>query len=96
MSLVEASSCGLPVVATRHNGFPDTVLDGETGYLVEERDVRGMGERIAWLAAHPERWMEMGARARKHIETHMNLSLQVRKATALYSELVSDARRARR
>ena len=96
MSLIEASSCGLPVVATRHNGFPDTVLDGETGYLVEERDVRGMGERIAWLATHPERWMEMGARGRKHIETHMNLSLQVRKATALYSELVSDAKRARR
>jgi colanic acid/amylovoran biosynthesis glycosyltransferase len=91
-SLIEASSCGLPVVTTRHNGIPDIVLDGETGYLVEERDVRGMGERIAWLAAHPERWKEMGACARKHIETNMNLSLQVRKATALYSELATEAR----
>jgi glycosyltransferase involved in cell wall biosynthesis len=94
-SLIEASACGLPIVSTRHDGIPDIVLDGETGYLVEERDVRGMGERIAWLAAHPERWMEMGARARKHIETHMNLGLQVRKATALYRELVSGAKRAR-
>jgi hypothetical protein len=52
-----------------------------------------MGERIAWLATHPERWKEMGARARKHVETHMNLSLQVRKATALYSELLSGGKR---
>jgi colanic acid/amylovoran biosynthesis glycosyltransferase len=86
-SLIEASSCGLPVVTTRHDGIPDVVLDGETGFLVEERDVRGMGERIAWLAAHPESWMEMGSRARKHVETHMNLGLQVRKATALYSRI---------
>jgi colanic acid/amylovoran biosynthesis glycosyltransferase len=89
ISLVEASSCGLPVVTTRHNGFPDVVLDGETGYLVEERDVRGMGERIARLATHPERWKEMGARGRKHVESHMNLGIQVRKATALYQALAS-------
>jgi colanic acid/amylovoran biosynthesis glycosyltransferase len=89
ISLVEASSCGLPVVTTRHNGFPDVILDGETGYLVDERDVRGMGERIAWLATHPEHWREMGARGRKHVESHMNLSIQVRKATALYHVLAS-------
>ena len=94
-SLIEASSCGLPVVTTRHNGIPDVVLDGETGYLVEERDVRGMGERIAWLAAHPERWKEMGARGRRHVETHMSLGLQVQKATALYRKLVSDFEPAR-
>jgi glycosyltransferase involved in cell wall biosynthesis len=93
ISLVEASSCGLPVVTTRHNGIPDVVLDGETGYLVEERDVRGMGERIAGLAAHPERWKEMGARGRKHVETHMNLSLQVQKAIALYQALAADPKR---
>jgi colanic acid/amylovoran biosynthesis glycosyltransferase len=93
ISLVEASSCGLPVVTTRHNGFPDVVLDGETGYLVEERDVRGMGERIAWLAAHPERWTEMGARGRQHVETHMNLSLQVQKALVLYQALAVGSKR---
>ncbi|HEY7521332.1 MAG TPA: glycosyltransferase [Methylomirabilota bacterium] len=90
VSLVEASSCGLPVVTTRHNGFPDVVLDGETGYLVDEGDVRGMGERIAWLATHPERWREMGARGRKHVESHMNLDVQAQKAIALYQALTSD------
>jgi glycosyltransferase involved in cell wall biosynthesis len=92
-SLIEASSCGLPVVTTRHNGIPDVVLDGETGYLVEERDVRGMGERIAWLATHPELWQEVGARGRKHVESHMNLRIQVQKAAALYQALASDPKR---
>ena len=52
VTFIEASAIGLPVVTTRHNGIPDAVLDGVTGYLVEEGDVQAMGERIAYLALH--------------------------------------------
>src|SRR5262249_49503792 len=44
--LQEAQASGLPVVATRHNGFPESLLDGETGFLVPERDADVLANRI--------------------------------------------------
>jgi UDP-glucose:tetrahydrobiopterin glucosyltransferase len=39
---VEAMACGVPVVAYRHGGPAEIVLDGETGFLVEPDDVAGL------------------------------------------------------
>lgn len=43
---IEAGTCGLPVVGTNIQGIRDAVIDGETGYLVDEGDVEGFLERI--------------------------------------------------
>lgn len=46
VSLLEAMASEVPVVATRHNGFVETVQEGVTGFLVDEMDVAGMAERM--------------------------------------------------
>jgi len=46
ISVLEAGSCGLPVVASNLQGIKDAVTDGKTGYLVEEGDVAGFLSRI--------------------------------------------------
>lgn len=43
---LEAGSCGLPVVASDIQGLRDAVIDGKTGYLVEEGNVEGFVGRI--------------------------------------------------
>ena len=43
---IEAGSCGLPVVASNLQGIRDAVLDGKTGYLVEEKNVNGFAGQI--------------------------------------------------
>ena len=43
---LEAGSCGLPVIASNIQGIRDAVIDGKTGWLVEERDVDGFLEKI--------------------------------------------------
>ena len=64
VAVAEAMATALPVVATRHSGIPEQVLDGETGILVAEGDVAGMGAAIARLLADPGLAARMGAAGR--------------------------------
>jgi hypothetical protein len=50
-----AMANSLPVVSTRHAGIPEAVVEGRTGYLVEEGDSVAMAERVVALAGDPER-----------------------------------------
>ena len=43
---LESGSCGLPVVASNIQGLRDAVINGKTGYLVEEGDAEGFVSRI--------------------------------------------------
>ncbi len=70
VSVMEAGASGLPVIATRHGGIVDAVIDGKTGILVAEGDVDGMAEAIVELAENPERSETYGKEARKHIRAH--------------------------
>lgn len=64
VSIAEAMAAGLPVVATRHAGITEQVVDGQTGMLVDEHAHQAMGERMARLARDPDLRERMGARAR--------------------------------
>jgi colanic acid/amylovoran biosynthesis glycosyltransferase len=87
VSFIEASATGLPIVATRHNGLPDVILDGETGILVEEGDSEAMGNAIASLAERPREWVKMGEAGRQHIESAFDLHKQVTTMKHWFSEL---------
>jgi glycosyltransferase involved in cell wall biosynthesis len=60
----EALATGTPVIASRVGGLPEVVGDGETGYLVEERDPEALAGAIATLASNQDLRMKMGVRAR--------------------------------
>jgi glycosyltransferase involved in cell wall biosynthesis len=68
ISLVEAMASSVPVVTTNHNGFRETVADGETGLLVEEHDVDGMAAAMLSLLNDPERAEAMGRAGRARVE----------------------------
>ena len=79
VSLAEAAATGLPVIATKNGGIPDQVIDGETGYLVAEKDWEAMARKMAVLARDPALRHTLGQAARKNIEQVGNLETQVRK-----------------
>jgi colanic acid/amylovoran biosynthesis glycosyltransferase len=64
----EAMATGLPVISTVHSGIPELVENGVSGFLVPERDVQAMTDRLAYLIDHPEEWESMGRAGRKKIE----------------------------
>jgi len=63
--LLEALSCGIPVVASKVGGIPDVVREGETGYLVEPEDVDMFEKRLRELLENPEKRRKMGQQGRK-------------------------------
>jgi glycosyltransferase involved in cell wall biosynthesis len=60
----EAMASGLPVVAFRSGGIPEWLVDGETGFLVEPRDVMGLAARIDQLIDDPELVRRFGSAGR--------------------------------
>jgi phosphatidyl-myo-inositol dimannoside synthase len=62
---LEASASGVPVVAGRSGGAPETVLDGETGRVVDGRKVDEIATAVSELLADPERAAQMGAAGRR-------------------------------
>jgi glycosyltransferase involved in cell wall biosynthesis len=65
LSILEAFSCGLPIVTTGAGGIPDMVLDGKTGMVVPCGDFAGIAERALRLLDHPELAESMVERARQ-------------------------------
>ena len=57
---IEAYSYFKPVVASRVGGIPDTIRDGETGYLVPEKDPSALADAICDLLTHPEKCRQFG------------------------------------
>lgn len=71
--LQEAQATGLPVVSTLHDGIPEGVLDGQSGFLVPEKDVDALTERIKYLIVHPQIWSKMGKCGREFVESKYNI-----------------------
>jgi glycosyltransferase involved in cell wall biosynthesis len=73
LAILEASSSGLPVVSTKHGGIVDAVIDGVTGYLIEEGDIAGMAHYMHMLAEDQKLAASMGSAGRKHIIENYSL-----------------------
>jgi phosphatidylinositol alpha-1,6-mannosyltransferase len=61
---LEASACGVPVVAGRSGGAPETVQDGRTGTVVDGTDVEAITAAVGDLLADPGRAAAMGVAGR--------------------------------
>ncbi|WOX15485.1 glycosyltransferase family 4 protein [Streptomyces sp. N50] len=79
---LEAQASGLPVIAGNSGGAPDTVLDAETGHVVDGRDVKAVAEAIALTLLSPER-ADMGAAGRRWVEKEWTWDASARHLAAL-------------
>jgi len=89
ISLVEASACGLPVVAGNSGGVPDAVRDGETGFLVAPEDPAAFADAICRLLADDELTRRVGAAGRRAVESYYNWDRVVRDLRAIEAEVVA-------
>ncbi|MFZ5802057.1 MAG: glycosyltransferase family 4 protein [Candidatus Omnitrophota bacterium] len=64
---LEAMACGTPVIAVDEGGYRETVLHGQTGYLLP-RDPRVWAETIDHLAQEPVLGRKLGEAGRRHVQ----------------------------
>jgi len=60
MTLVEAGACSRPVIASRHGGAMETVLEGEKGFLFEPGNEKALAEWLKKLVGSQELRNKLG------------------------------------
>jgi len=89
LAIIEASACGIPVVATAVGGISELVEDGVTGYLVPRGDAAAMAERVRILLEDSELRYVMSQRAAERAARLYDLERQVNDCLNLYAEIVA-------
>jgi len=85
--VLDAMSCAKPVVGSDVAGNPLAIVDGETGYLVPERDPAALARALARLADDPDMRARMGAASRARIENELGWPHLARRYVAHFERL---------
>jgi glycosyltransferase involved in cell wall biosynthesis len=67
LAILEASVAGLPVIATKHAGIPDVIVDGVTGLLCDEHDVNQMAAYMLQMLDNADYAQQLGAAGKVHV-----------------------------
>ncbi len=89
MVLLEAAATGVPAVGTRHGGIPELIAEGQSGYLVAERDSDELAARMEELLADGARRARMGRQARAWVEARFDIRGQTEKLESFYDGVLS-------
>jgi glycosyltransferase involved in cell wall biosynthesis len=73
---VEMAATGLPIVASRLQGLPEAVLNGQTGLLFEPGNAQALADCLETLLDRPEVAAEYGRRGRERCERELNRDVQ--------------------
>lgn len=90
--VLEAAATGLPTVGFDVPGVREAVRDGETGYLVPDRDIAALTDRVRTLLADAGQRRTLGLAARCMVETDFDVQAIQRRYLDIYRELGADIR----
>lgn len=92
ISLLEAMALGLPCIGTRWTGIPYIIVDGETGFIVEPKDVDSLANAIEKLVSNPEMAAEMGRKGHRRVVEKFSAEHVASEVAAIYAEVVHPAK----
>ena len=72
VSILEAQAMNLPVVSTIHTGIPEALENGISGFLVPEKNIDALVEKLDTLITNENLRVKMGINGRKNVENHFN------------------------
>ena len=84
LTLIEAASAGLPLVATDIGGNSEVVADGRNGFIVQPEKIEKIIERILYLYKNPQERRRMASSSRDIWQEKFRLEDMTRKIRAIY------------
>jgi phosphatidylinositol alpha-1,6-mannosyltransferase len=87
LTLLEAQSQGIPVLAARTGGIPEAVREGLTGALFRAGDAEDLREKLAALLAAPEKLREMGKAGPAWVRENFSWEKSLRRLAELMGEI---------
>ncbi|MBD2781138.1 glycosyltransferase family 4 protein [Xenorhabdus szentirmaii] len=90
--IMQAMSCGLPVVSTSVGAITEAVIDGETGYIVSPQNVEQLTEKLDLLMSHAELRSQMG-NASLNRATHLfGMNNMLEKMESIFHQCIENKR----
>lgn len=82
--LIEAQILGVPVAATKVGGVPETMIENQTGIMVDSGDPQVLAEHLYPMASAHDRLREMGYAAKAWAEQSFSLEGMIRTTLEFY------------
>jgi glycosyltransferase involved in cell wall biosynthesis len=92
-TILEAFSCGLPVIASRLGVLTNIVQEGVTGLLFNPGDAADLAAKIAWAHAHVDEMKSMGRAARAEYEAKYTPSINYQMLIEIYEDAIDTCHR---
>jgi colanic acid/amylovoran biosynthesis glycosyltransferase len=89
--IMEAFAQGVPVVSTYHAGIPEVVKDGKSGFLVAERDVDALADKLEKSLEDPQLRLTMGRSGRAFVEEEYDIDKLNDRLVKIYQQLLNGA-----
>ena len=84
---IEAMASSKPVIATRVGGVPEAIFDGQSGILVQSKNVEAMANAIVRIVTNSELAKRLGDAARQRTEQRFAASSYVARLDEMYTRL---------
>jgi len=88
LALLEAMASGLPCVATDAGGISETIINGESGFVVEKSNPLQLAKKIIEIANNTQLQQKMGRKGREIVEEKFNSIIFAQKHHMLYKSLI--------
>lgn len=87
LTVLEAMCSGLPVIATDRGCLRETVVEGETGFIIQPHSPTAIADRILQLIQEPDTRKQMAAHARRRYEQEYTMSTFVARMADLFAQV---------
>ncbi|NOU97327.1 glycosyltransferase [Paenibacillus sp. LMG 31456] len=90
VNIMEAMSCGLPVIATDNRGHRELIHNDENGWIISPNDFAGMSDRIKTLASNEDLRIKLGSTGRHSIESRYAINQVLMEKISIYASFTDE------